>query len=139
MKIRSNAAPSDVYAAANAAGVCLYRFDVRGARTHAHGYNVHLEGSSGRATNSGHFGAGSHPAATWDEWGVFLAHLFAVDPTTDATYYKGRDDFDLQTGERYTPTGLAESHTPCRTHKWEYAAPRSFTCAKGCGAVRVRV
>ena len=137
MKIRTNASPVEMYAAARTAGVSFARFDVRGARSHAHGYDVILTGSSNRRANGGWGGAmPSDHAATWDEWGVFLAEVFRADPTTDAGgYYVGAADFHEQTGHRYV---APYDFTPCKNHKWEWSRfGGEAHCAKGCGAVRI--
>lgn len=132
MRIRTNATPDQVREAARVAGVTFDRFEVHGARSHAHGYDVLLNGSSGRRANGGWSGAvlGGY-AATWDEWGVFLQKIFEADPTTDAGgYYVGFADFREQTGGRYDGP-----FTECKNHKWAWNRGES-ECAKGCGAVR---
>lgn len=40
-------------------------------------------------------------AATWDEWGWFLAYLFGQDPNAVCGWYKGRTDFNVKTDFRY--------------------------------------
>jgi len=53
-----------------------------------------------RRRNGGNYGASqdflSH-AATWHEWGYFLAALFAADGWLSTTYYKDAADFAIQT------------------------------------------
>lgn len=61
--------------------------------------------------NSGHSGADNIYAATWDEWGFFIAELFAIDP--DATFgsYKGLTDFNVQTGNKFVPVKWSHSYS----------------------------
>lgn len=87
--------------------------DHAGSKTHREKQRVFLEGTSSflpngskrRKTNSGNRGAGTYPAATYDEWGEFLAALFELDPTakTDGAGYNGRDDFHVKTKGHYLP------------------------------------
>lgn len=51
--------------------------------------------------NSGQYGAGDVWAATYDEWGWFIAELFAVDPDAIFGPYKGLDSFNAQTANKY--------------------------------------
>jgi hypothetical protein len=79
-----------------------------GSRSRARAFEVSLEGLGGRHTrkkNSGNRGAGYEYAASWDDWGVWLARLFEIDPNMTATYYKDRADFYAQTA-RYVPAGM---------------------------------
>lgn len=59
------------------------------------GYEVFLSGSS--RYNSAH--DRYEKAATWDEWGIFIAALFEIDPEAKISHYDGRDDFIAQTRE----------------------------------------
>jgi hypothetical protein len=70
----------DLAAAAVAAGVTIQRQSEHGSRSRIHAYDVILSGSSPYWANSGGYGADGFKAATWDEWGWFLAYLFEVDP-----------------------------------------------------------
>jgi hypothetical protein len=61
-----------------------------------------------RYKNSGSCGAGSVYAATWDEWGWFMANVFATDPqavfgsvTGREHSYRGEADFHAQTGGKF--------------------------------------
>jgi hypothetical protein len=80
-----------------------------GSRSRHHAFNVNLSSDAGRdrngrkrrLENSGQYGAGYNFAATYDEWGYWLAELFERDPDMTATYYKSREDFHAQTGGKY--------------------------------------
>lgn len=77
-----------------------------GSRTRRYAADVHLASSTGgpgtdhpRRPNSGGYGAdGSRDlyAATYAEWGWFIAHVFAIDPDAVVGPYKGIDDFHRQ-------------------------------------------
>ena len=53
-----------------------------------------------RTRNGGSYGASGEylrMAATWHEWGYFLAALFHDDPAMTATYYTSAGDFEAKT------------------------------------------
>jgi hypothetical protein len=51
--------------------------------------------------NSGTYGADVLYAATWDEWGWFMAKVFARDPDAVFGPYRSRWDFKVKTGGRF--------------------------------------
>lgn len=82
----------------------------RGSRQRANGFEIRLEwlgtktkGDGRRWTNSGNGGANSEHngngtyAATYDEWGWFIAELFNKDEELIFGHYKGWDSFLTQT------------------------------------------
>jgi len=82
----------------------------RGSRSRKNGFEVRLEwlgekqkGDGRHWTNSGNGGANSYRngngtyAATYDEWGWFIAELFDKDENMIFGTYKGLDSFDNQT------------------------------------------
>jgi len=79
---------------------------VHGSRSRAHGYEVALRGSGRRHVrrpNSGRFGATSDNsyAATYHDWGWWLAELYRLDPDMVAGHYKSAEDFHRQTEDKY--------------------------------------
>ena len=124
----------EIRKAATLANVAFTRFTTHGSRTREHAYDVILTGSSPRRQNGG-----DDYAATWDEWGVFLAALFMVDQDAFAKgAYESAEHFHWSTGNRYTPGFLLQGQH--RLHKWEWAgdsATGSYHMSEcGCGAVR---
>lgn len=118
MKIHTTAAPvidlaPSALLAAKDAGtipphVYFDQLSPAGSRTRTYGGNVHLcashkaIGDRRRYANTGFSGADRDTlAATYDEWGHFLAALFDLDPTAVAGPYKSRDDFHAQTSGKY--------------------------------------
>lgn len=105
--------PIDVYGATNDAHIASDVHPVvmshQGSRKRRGAYEVQLgtyDKTSGptrsrRYKNTGTHGAGYGYdriwAATYDEWGWFLANLFAIDPDAIAGPYNGVDDFHAQT------------------------------------------
>ena len=88
-------------------------FDVKGSRTRKNGYEIKLgwygekvKGDGRRWTNTGKSGAdtGGNYAATYDEWGWFIAELF--DKDVDAVFgtYKGQTGFDADTRYKFVLT-----------------------------------
>lgn len=100
---------------------------IRNPRKRANGYVVSLEGLGDRHTrrkNSGNYGATSSEearAATWDDHGVWMAALFAIDPAMIVAGYDGRDDFEQQT--RQTRDYVREYHKPESQQAREHRAP----------------
>lgn len=66
--------------------------------------HVHLRSATGRHyPNSGGYGAlhVGEMAASWTEWGWFIARVFEIDPDARVGDYKGVDDFNRQTHDRF--------------------------------------
>src|SRR6476469_3650019 len=90
------------------------RLDDKGSRIRDHAFDVKLEawegsdinGTKRRRVNSGFAGAGTYIAATWDEWGFFLARVFELDPealcgSKSYPVYDGADDFHAKTDNKF--------------------------------------
>ena len=67
-----------------------------GSRTRRYAADVHLVSWVGGKGTDHPYRSNSGWAATYDEWGWFLAHVFAADPSAIAGPYKGIDDFHAQ-------------------------------------------
>lgn len=109
--------PEDLTDAARAANVGLERSTRHGSRSRNHAFDVVLSGSG---NSGGRYGQFYFKAATWDEWGIFLAHLYRVDPEMIAGPYKHNhedeyESFDFLTGDRYSDLRPADQH---KRHKW---------------------
>lgn len=129
----------DIYDAVNGLPGVYVDVTEHGSRTHAAAFEVSLEGN-GYAKNTGKYGADSYVnGATWDEWGVFLARLFELDPNArcgSAKYptYRDGHDFHAQTGDRFAELELpADTH---RQHNFQSFAPGQTKCTK-CSAVKI--
>jgi hypothetical protein len=72
-----------------------------GSRSRHHAFSVALIGYGERHTrrrNTGQYGAGGDgAAATWSDWGRWLAELFERDPRAIAGQYNGAADFHAKT------------------------------------------
>jgi len=111
MRIHGNITSRDVYEAsgkatvATGANVYVERCEEHGSRSRARAYDVKLSGDgtlSKRRTNAGtRYAPQTEYAATWDQWGWFLAHLFSVDPTIKCWAYAGLDDFNARTDHKF--------------------------------------
>lgn len=72
-----------------------------GSRSHRRAFEIALRGTGKRHTkrpNGGHDGY----AATYDDWGWVISAIMGLESTVTAGPYKGADDFDRQTKNRYT-------------------------------------
>lgn len=98
------------------------KLTVHGSRKRAHGYEVNLGGSG---KTGGQWGQTDGKAATWDEWGMFLAALYKIDPDITMAAYVDHADFDYATGSRFDTLTPAEQHYQ---HKWVYVGPYEFEC-----------
>lgn len=129
---------SNVFDAARAANVDV---DVteHGSRTHERAYEVKLEGSSNSRPNFWD-GDPNVYAATWDEWGVFLAHLFRVDPamraggTEKRPAYRDEADFEHQTDERFSDLVMPEDTH--KRHRWQYNPGMGAHSCSDCSAIK---
>lgn len=109
---------------------------IHGSRSRAQAFNVLLTGNSTHRPNSGKAGAQNDDyAATWDEWGIFLNALYAIDPNLVTPYYADANDFHRKTVNRFTTLQWAEQ---CRSHKWVYDFSLGGHTCKKCHASQVR-
>lgn len=132
---------ADIVRAAREAGVTVESQAQVGSRSHDHGFLIYLSGSSRRMSNGR-----DHYAATWDEWGAFMAALYRTDPGamwgSKAYGYKDAEDFHRQTCERFRDGMPEDAH---RQHKWTYDYKNSrswsgnpvYNCT-GCSARHTR-
>ena len=90
---------------------------VHGSRSRDHAFEVQLgtwDKTSG-PTKSRHFknsgvnGASHVYAASYDEWGWFIARVFQADPTAIFGPYNGLEDFNVKTKNAYTLAPLFET------------------------------
>lgn len=102
------------YLAASKAGVEIVDVIEKGSRSRKRAFNFAISGS-GR--HGGQWGVQNYKSATWDEWGIFLAFLFEVDPHahTGKNGYESEIHFHWATGGRFRSLTNAEQH---RRHRW---------------------
>lgn len=121
MRIHTNVFGLDLRAAADKAGVTIVQSAPHGSRSHARAFEVILSGS-GR--HGGQWGNGQGKSATWDEWGIFLAELFRLDPELKTKDYPNEEAFHWVTVDRYRTLTSAEQHVQ---HKWSHDIQRHCT------------
>lgn len=67
-------------------------------RSHEYGFEIFLTGSSPyNAAHQSNQGGEYEKAATWDEWGIVIDKLYAVDPNAQIGHYTSRADFLAKT------------------------------------------
>lgn len=108
---------TDLHDAARLASVTFDVMAEHGSRSQRRAWDVKLLGSSGRRPN---FSDSDGEAASWDEWGIFLAALFREDPLMRAAHYASAEHFHWCTGRRFVALTHAEQH---RRHKWGMGRP----------------
>lgn len=120
----------DIYNAAKDLPGVVVAYTDHGSRSHDHAFEVRLEGNGTRAG----YATKDHQGATWDEWGVFIARLYQVDPnalwgSAKHPVYDGADNFHYLTADRfYDGTMPTDTHP---RHKWEYQGGyQNFACKK---------
>lgn len=132
----------DIYQAAHALPGVSVDVTTHNSRTRTLAYDVHLTGTSGRRANSGRYGGTSDTddyAATWDEWGMFLAYLYERDSrmraggTAKRPVYRDADDFHWQTQYRFETLTPEDQH---KNHRWDFVTVGYFSCTK-CDAERM--
>jgi hypothetical protein len=109
MRIHTAATLEDVREAARIARAEIEVSEHR-SRTHKRAFEVHLTGESKRRPNGGSYGAGTGYAATWDQWGVFLAHIFEVDSESKCRAYADSGDFYDRTNYRFEGEWPTDAH-----------------------------
>jgi hypothetical protein len=124
MIIHTSATEKDIRQAAHAAGVQFTRLGQRGSRKRARAFDVILTGRSPRRQHGG-----EDYSASWDQWGVFLAGVFTVDPDafmgSDSWGYYSAAHFHWATNHRYSVDGVQGD--PCKreerlgAHQFWYA------------------
>lgn len=103
MRIRTDILMKQDLHAACPEGVSVVELRETRSRNRARGFDVFLTGSSPR--RSAHYvdSWGCYPpAATYDEWGIFLADLYGRDQDMIAGPYNGLNDFCEKTQNEFT-------------------------------------
>lgn len=141
MRIHANTlTTSEIYKAARIARVEIEHLTEHGSRKRTHAFEVKLSGESRRRPNNN----GVHGdvfAATWDQWGVFLACLFDADNSiTIPTAYDDRETFQYRTDARFVKVGGGwDNYWPADAHgdhTFRYAGiPYTQSCTK-CSATQ---
>lgn len=101
MRLHTCLSRADVFACQTTPDVYLDAMEY-GSRSHAHAFEVSLTGYGARHTrakNTGTRGAGddAERAATWSDWGRFLAGVFERDPSAKCAYYANAEDYHAKT------------------------------------------
>lgn len=79
----------------------------KGSRSRDHAYDVTLTGFGARHTRaSGSVAAHGDKAATYTDWGRWIAKLFELDPNAIAGPYRGADDFHTKTESVYDAASI---------------------------------
>ncbi len=129
MRIHTSATREQVEAAMRKAKVRATAFSEHGSRSRDRAFEVVLSGASRRRQNGGE----REYAATWDQWGVFLASIFEVDPAMKCWAYDGVDAFDHRTNYRFEGAEApADAHGD---HTFRFSGtPYTQSCTK-CSAI----
>lgn len=115
MRVHSDViGPTDVDDAATYAGAALVRADARGSRSRKQAVEFYLSGSG---VWGGQYGSAQHKTATWDEWGIAIAHLYVLDPAAHfgKNSYQSAEHFHWMTGDRFKTLLREDQHL---RHNW---------------------
>ena len=119
MRIHSNTLTSlDIYRATDGLDGVYADVTTVGSRSHAGAFEVRLTGTSTRRTMDGR-----DQAATWDQWGAFIAGIFEADPvavlgSVKSPTYRDSSHFHAVTRYRFDANKLpSDTH---QQHRWEY-------------------
>lgn len=114
---------SDMTHAAMAARVNFTTIQQHGSRSRDHSFDVILTGESRRRQNGG-----EDMAATWDQWGVFLAYLFDKDSEAKCWAYSDASQFAYRTVYRFEDGWPTDAHGD---HRFQYdGMPYTQKCTK---------
>jgi hypothetical protein len=122
MRLHTNLTHRDLYGITHGIDGVWPEFTEHGSRKRERAFEFHLvadQRKGRRRGNSGRYGAGDY-AATWDEWGMVFARLFALDPEMDCYAYHGIEDFHWKTGQRFSAFGVLLHRGDDR---WEFRNP----------------
>jgi hypothetical protein len=90
------------------------RVGISGSRTHERKFTVRLSGSTRNAMRNL-----PDMAATWDEWGIFIAALFKLDSNAKIGWYGSQDNFIEQTTNEHNRIKLYRSDLlPTHSAPW---------------------
>jgi hypothetical protein len=103
--------------AAAYAGVKIVDIELAGSRSRDRAWKFYLSGSSNFNPGFGRTYPNGEKAATWDEWGIFFARLFMIDPNAHCGKhgYQGEDHYHWRTGDRFRTLHPRHQH---KRHKW---------------------
>jgi hypothetical protein len=124
---------AEIEKAARKAAVDFDVLSQHGSRKKARAYEIKLLGESPYRPNGGTSDANPNGfAASYDQWGIFLAALYAEDSDMVCPYYRDNVTFhDMHFG-RYLTLTAAQTH---RRHKWNYSMSTGVHECE-CGAAR---
>lgn len=112
---------TDLREAASAAGAYFDDRDIwqNGSRKRARGFNFYLLGASSRLPHNGpaYTSRGDGYAATWDQYGIMFAYLYAIDPGMLAAHFRSAEHFHWCTGDRFRDLDARPACSPAG-HKW---------------------
>lgn len=114
---------ADMTHAAMAARVNFTTIEKHGSKSRDHAFEVILSGESRRNQNGG-----TEKAATWDQWGVFLAYLFEKDSSVKCWAYADASQFAYRTVYRFEDGWPTDAHGD---HRFQYdGMPYTQKCTK---------
>lgn len=126
------------------ADIQFVEFEMENSRTHPRGYKIqlgtydqtsgptrsrHFKNSGSHGAESGVYGGDRVWAATYDEWGWFIAELFTMDPAAKFGHYKTEQLFHEMTKNKYKSPVTAPvpepvpDPVPVVDHEWHVVTP----------------
>lgn len=117
MRLHTSLTETELYCAMIDVGTDVYLDYTRhGSRSHERAFEVSLTGFGARHTRAkntgtvGAFGYGER-AATWSDWGRFIAGVFERDPSAKCAYYADAADYHAKTHGLFAPGAVVTPRT----------------------------
>lgn len=133
MRIHFNTNSEDtlraLHSAQEASGVTFEKMERHASRSARLAYEVILSGDSTHRINSSEFGR--EFAASWDQWGIFMAVIYEADPYATSWAYGSAQDFHHKTAFRFGSGGVTSMNDPeyrRTSHKWSYVCTGLWEC-----------
>lgn len=87
-------------------GAWIIDFSEHGSRSHKRAFEVKLRADKAPGRRRPNHGYDGEYAATYDEWGAFIAVLYRLDPDMRFGGYRDRDHFHRVTRGNYAGVGM---------------------------------
>lgn len=101
-------------------GKVYLEFVSQGSRSRKNAFEVHLEGdgSVSKRKPNDRGNSDRQYAATWSQWGWFLAALYEIDPEMKCAYYADLEDYNIKTDNAFADVTKIDPRT--KNPNWRF-------------------